>query len=134
MFLYRWLVLAFSVKESSMGAFNSEERLTQRSHRRHTEGLFSMREIVQVAFAIALVLRREKMWSSMIASDFGVFEGADVFEFYIVMFVEDILVAVLPDAIGEVSEGGNGAGDTVLSSIALNQAGFCGMDGCSNCP
>jgi hypothetical protein len=40
------------------------------------------------------------------------------------MFVQDV-----PDTIGEVSEDGNGARDTVLSLITLYQTGFCGMNG-----
>jgi hypothetical protein len=120
------LALAFPFKESYRGVFDLEEPLAS------DRGIIC-HEAIQVAFTIVLVLRREKMWLSMIVSDFRVFEGADAFDFHMSVFVQ-YGVAVFLDTTREVLVGGNGARDAVLSLTALDQMGFSGMNGSSACP
>ena len=61
-------------------------------------------------------------------SDFGVSEGADVFELIVVVFVENG-VSVFPDVCSVFLESFDCASNSVLASVTLNDARSGGMDG-----
>ena len=62
-------------------------------------------------------------------SDFGVSEGADVFELIVVVFVENG-VTVFPDVCSVFLESFDRASNSVLTLVSLDDARSGGMNGC----
>jgi hypothetical protein len=64
--------------------------------------------------------------------DFGVSERADVFELVVVVFVESC-VTVFPDICSVFSESFDRSDNSVLASVALDEARSGGMNGGCTC-